>query len=233
MRGALRPFLAALVAVIATMPEAGAAPAPAPIVEFGGFPGGSTIKWLELKGFQPQQDATAPSKVQFSIAQERLVIEAKRKALALLLSETNHFGYQRIRIEWGVDRFPDGASYEKGVRAESVMVYVFFGDQKLSSGSLLVPNSPYFIGIFLCQGDPVGRPYQGRYFKAGGRYVCADRASAGESIVTDFPIGDAFKSFFGQSETPYVSGLGIAVDTNASKGNGAGLAYVKRIEFLK
>ena len=233
MRGVLQRFIVALVVLMVTIHQAGTAPAPTPMVEFTGFPGGSVINWLKKKGFDPQQDATDPGKVQFSIAEDRLFLEAKRRALALLLSESNHYGYSRIRIEWGVDEFPSGASYEKGVRAESVMVYVFFGDKKLSSGSLLVPNSPYFIGLFLCNSDPVGRPFQGRYFKTGGRYVCVDRTNVGEPVTTDFRIGDAFKSYFGLSETPYISGLGISIDTSSAKRNGTGRAYVKRIEFLK
>ena len=39
------------------------------------------------------------------------------------------------------------------VRSDAVVVYVFFGNQKLSSGSLLIPNSPYFLRLFLCEPD--------------------------------------------------------------------------------
>ena len=106
------------------------------------------------------------------------------------------------------------ATPEWRARLDWSKAYVFFGDEKLSSGSLLVPNSPYFLGLFLCQSDPVGHAYQGRYFKAGGRYVCVDRAKAGETVTTDFEINEAFKRYFGQSDTPYISGLGIAIDTD-------------------
>jgi len=33
------------------------------------------------------------------------------------------------------------------------MVYVFFGHEKYSSGSMFVPDSPYFIGFFLCPNE--------------------------------------------------------------------------------
>lgn len=52
------------------------------------------------------------------------------------------------------------------------MLYVFFGTDKISSGHVLIPNSPYFIGFFLCQNDQIDFPYKGRYFHAGGRFVC-------------------------------------------------------------
>lgn len=229
---ALLPVIVALALLIPSRP-AGTVPGHMHLFDFTGFPGGSVLKWLQQKGFVPKQDATSPSKVEFSIADDTLFLDAKRNALALLLSEANVSDTSHIRIEWGVQEFPAGASYEKGVRADAAMVYVFFGDEKLSSGSLLVPNSPYFLGLFLCQTDPVDRPYQGRYFKAGGRYVCVDHAAPGETVTTDFDIDDAFKRYFGQSETPYVSGLGIAIDTDGAKGKGTARAFIKSIEFLK
>jgi hypothetical protein len=200
---------------------------------FSDFTGGPVLKWLEKKGFVPKQDAATESKIQFSIADEALILQAKKRALGLLLRETNVVGYSKIRIEWGVDMFPMGASYEKGIRSDGVMVYIFFGDEKLSSGSFLIPDSPYFIGLFLCQSDPVGHPYQGRYFHAGGRYVCADQTKAGETVTTDFSIADAFKRYFDKSESPFISGLGIAIDTEAAKGTGVAKSYIRTIEFLK
>ncbi len=199
---------------------------------FAGYGGGPALKWLEKQGFVAKQDASSPSKVAYAIALATLRLEAKQKALALLLNETNVIGFARIRIEWGVDAFPPGASYEKGVRSDAVMIYVFFGDEKLSSGSMLVPDSPYFIGLFLCQDDPVDKPFTGRYFKAGGRYVCVDRATAGKSLVSEYAIADAFRRFFGTDATPNVSGIGIAIDTDSAKGNGTAKSFVKKIEFL-
>jgi hypothetical protein len=225
-------FILALALLTPSRP-AGTVPGHADVFDFAGFPGGPVLKWLQQRGFVPKQDAASPGKVEFSIADDTLFMDAKRKALALLLSEANVSNTSHIRIEWGVQEFPDGASYEKGVRADAGMVYVFFGDEKLSSGSLLVPNSPYFLGLFLCQTDPVDRPYQGRYFKAGGRYVCVDRATPGETVTTDFDIDGAFKRYFGQSETPYISGVGIAIDTDAAKGKGTARSFIKSIEFLK
>jgi hypothetical protein len=213
---------------------ASAAPKTGPYsLGFSNFTGGSALNWLEKKGFVPQQDAATESKIQFSISHEALILEAKKRAHGLLLKETNVVGYSRIRIVWGVDAFPMGASYEKGIRSDSVMVYVFFGDEKLSSGSFLIPDSPYFIGLFLCQSDPVGHPYQGRYFHAGGRYVCADQTKAGEMVTTDFSIAEAFKRYFDKGEPPFISGLGIAIDTAAAKGSGVAKSYIRTIEFLK
>ena len=69
-------------------------------------------------------------------------------------------------------RFPANASYARKVRNEALMVYAFFGHDELPSGSLLIPDSPYFIAMFLCDQDPIERPFTGRYYEKGGRFVC-------------------------------------------------------------
>jgi hypothetical protein len=38
--------------------------------------------------------------------------------------------------------------------------------------SVLIPNSLYFIGLFLCQDDRTNFPHKGPYFHASGRFVC-------------------------------------------------------------
>jgi hypothetical protein len=233
----IRATLLLCLCVSLVLPPRGASAEPragAPYsLAFSDFTGGSALQWLEKKGFVAKQDAATDSKIQLSIADSTLFLQAKKQAMGLLLRETNVVGYSRIRIEWGVDAFPMGASYENGNRSDAVMVYVFFGDEKLSSGSLLIPNSPYFVGLFLCQSDPVGHPYQGRYFRAGGRYVCADQTKTGETVSTTFAITDAFKQYFDKSEAPFISGLALAIDTEAAKGNGVAKSYIRTIEFLK
>jgi len=202
-------------------------------VSFADYAGGPVLPWLGKKGFVPKRDADNQNSVVLTVADHALVLETKRRSAGLLLSEQDVFGFSRIRIEWGVDVFPAGASYLKGVRSEAVMVFVFFGTQKLPSGSMLVPDSPYFIGLFLCDSDPVDQAFNGRYFKAGGRYVCVDHAVTGQTVTSDYPIAEAFRRMFGKAETPGVSGVGISIDTESTKGNGIAKAFVKRIEFIR
>src|SRR5262249_6161645 len=146
-----------LVAVMVLACPAGPRPADAAdagvayAVDFKGYTGGSVLEWLGRKKFVAKQDADNTRKIGLSIINEALGLEAKERALGLLLNETDIPGPRRIRIEWGVDAFPEGVSYEKGIRSEPIMIYTFFGKKKLSSGSLLVPDSPYFIGLFLCE----------------------------------------------------------------------------------
>ena len=231
---AQRGFYAMLIFVVFVM-AAAAAFAQTVIfsVDFAGYAGGAVLQWLSAKGFVPKQDASNTRKVVYFDDEHDLILATRTRAFALLLNEADVQGYSKIRIQWGVDIYPPGASYEKGVRAEAAMVYVFFGKERLSSGSLLVPDSPYFIGLFLCESESTDRPFTGRYFQAGGRFVGVDRPPTGQLVTTEYPIAEAFTRFFGKSPVPDISGFGIAIDTNNAKGDGVAKAFIRKIEFVK
>ena len=202
-------------------------------VDFSGFSGGSVLQWLGSKEFEPKQDATNSRRVVYSVSQGNLVLETRSRAFALLLNETDVRDYSRIRIEWGVDAFPPGASYEAGVRSEAIMVYVFFGKERHSSGSLLIPDSPYFLGLYLCESETTNKPFRGRYYQAIGRYICLKRPPLGKVVTTEFPIAEAFTRIFGQNEPPDISGFAIAIDTANARGNGVARSSIRKIEFLR
>ena len=154
----------------------------------------------------------------------------RSRAFALLLNETDVRDYSRVRIEWGVDAFPSGASYEKGVGAKAVMVYVFFGKERHASGSLFIPDSPYFLALYLCETESTNEPFKGRYYHASGRFICVDRPPLGATVTTDFPIADTFRRIFGK-EAPDISGIGLGIDTANAKGAGIAKSFVRKIEF--
>jgi hypothetical protein len=199
-------------------------------VSFSDYGGGSPFNWLASKGFEMKRRA---GEVFVTPAENVLVLETGEKAAGLLVSEVNVSRYSKIRITWGVSAFPPGASYVKGVRSEAIMVYVFFGSEKLPSGSPIIPDMPYFIGLSLCETDPVGEGFKGRYFQAGGRYVCIDRVHKGEAVITEYPIADAFRRLFGQSQAPAITGMGVAIDTESAKGNGVAKSFISKIEILE
>jgi hypothetical protein len=202
-------------------------------IDFAGFVGGPVLGWLEARGFLPKQDAGNSNRVVYSIARDTLMLETRSRAFGLLLNETDVRDYSRIRIEWGVDAFPQGASYENGIRSEAVMVYVFFGKERHASGSLFVPDSPYFIGLFLCESGTTDHPFTGRYHQASGRFVCVDRPSPGAPVTTEYPIAEAFTRIFGKHTAPDISGFAIAIDTSSVRSTGVAKSFIKRIEFLK
>ena len=87
--------------------------------------------------------------------------------------------YSGVRIEWGVIKYPKGASYEEKVNNEAILVLIFFGQDKVSSGHLVIPDSPYFIGLFLGRHDMPYKAYKEKYYRKGGRFVCMGNPQPG------------------------------------------------------
>ena len=204
------------------------------LLDFADYKGGLSEDWLKRKGFVFERDMGDRRRIDFGVAESGLILEAKRSAHGLMIDQSvNVENHSRIRIEWGVKQFPKGASYENGARSEAIMVMAFFGREKISSGSMLIPDSPYFLGLFLCEGDRVGHPYVGRYFKKGGRYICVDKPAAGKAVVSEFNLVEAFKASFGSDKVPAISALAISVDTSNAKGDGRSSAFVRSIRFLE
>ena len=166
-------------ALSASLVPARAAEGPKHGIDFSGFPGESVLSWLGTKGFVPKQDASNARRVVYSATPRELVLETRARAFGLLLNETDVRDAARARIEWGVDAFPPGASYERGIRAEAIMIYIFFGKERHASGSLFIPDSPYFLALYLCESEATNTPFRGRYHHASGRFICVDRPQAG------------------------------------------------------
>jgi len=201
-------------------------------IDFSGYTGGSVEKWLISRGFSFEKDAKNRTLLGLSIANQTLEFTANARLSGFITNDSiNLDNVSRVRINWGVRRYPQEASYEKKVNNEALMLYIFFGKEKVSSGSMLIPNSPYFIGLFLCQDEQVNYPYKGRYFHAGGRFVCLGKPQPGEMIVSEFDLDRAFRGYFGK-QTPDISGIAFGVDTSQAGGDGKGAAFIKRIEFL-
>lgn len=202
-------------------------------IDFSGFSGGSVLTWLGGKGFSPKQDASNARRVVYSASPRDLTLETRTRAFGLLLNEMDVRDASRVQIEWGVDAFPPGASYEKGVRAEAIMLYIFFGKKRHASGSLFIPDSPYFLALYLCESEATNKPFRGRYHHASGRFICVDRPKLGATVATDFPIAETFKRVFGKAEVPDVSGIGLAIDTANVSGSGIAKSFIRKIEFSK
>jgi hypothetical protein len=113
------------------------------------------------------------------------------------------------------------------------MVHLFFGTEKLPSGSWFVPDSPSFLGLFLCERDRINHPYIGRMFKEGGRYICLDHPPPGKIVVSRFDTNSAFRSAFGRETVPPISGIAISIDTSNASGDGRAKSFIKRISFVR
>ena len=203
-------------------------------IDFSGYAGESIDEWLHSKGFKFEEDAKHRDRLALSIKDGALILEAKEQLRGYIIKDGLHLADAlKVRIDWGVIKYPEGASYEKKVRNEPIMIYFFFGEEKISSGHLLSPDLPYFIALYLCENDKIGTPYKGRAYHDGGRFVCVGNPPPQETIVTEFDLDHAFRTYFEKTEVPPISGLAIEMDTSSSGGGGKAAGYVRRIAFLE
>jgi hypothetical protein len=204
------------------------------VLDFSGYTGGSVDDWLRTRHFTFEKDAKNRRLLQLSIANDTLTLEAKGRLSGFLLDDAvNVEKISKIRITWGIIQYPVDVSYQRKVNSEALMLYVFFGTEKVSSGHVLIPNSPYFIGLFLCQDEQIDFPYKGRYFHAGGRFVCLGKPKPNEMVVSEFDLDAAFKRYFDKTWTPSITGIGFGIDTSKAGEGGAAAAFIKSIEFIE
>jgi hypothetical protein len=148
-------------------------------------------------------------------------------------------GIKKIRVEWGVNQYSDGANWDgpkskKRNTREPISLMIFFGDEKVESGSSFVPNLPYYIALFLGEKEKAGQVYYGNYWQKGGRYLCEPcDGSLNKTFVTEVMLEDKFKELF-EMDMPPVTGLTIEVDAqDTNKKNGRhSKAYFKKIELF-
>jgi hypothetical protein len=201
-------------------------------VDFTDYKSGPVKTWLSGKGFAFERDAQDGEAIALKAGAQGLELSALKQAQGLLINRAiGSKAYSTIEIEWGVGQHPMGASYEKKVNNEAIMVHVFFGSEKKASGSVFAPDIPYFIGLFLCNGDRIGHAYEGRYYQEGGRYVCLAAPAAGQTVVSRFNLKEGVRAIFGSAAAEAVTGYSIQVDTSASAGEGKSSAFIKRIRF--
>ena len=93
-------------------------------------------------------------------------------------------------------------------------------------------NDKELHGLFLCQDEQIDFPYKGRYFHAGGRFVCLGKPKPQETVVSEFDLDTAFKSYFAKNRTPGITGIGFGIDTSKAGRGGAAAAFIKSIEFI-
>ena len=205
------------------------------VLRFTDYDHGSIDDWLQSKGFQFKHDAQRRDRINLDVGANGLVVEAKRRAFGIMPNEyVNVRDFRYVEIDWGVNRFPQGASYEQGIRDEALLVTVFMGDEEQPSGSMFIPDSPHFVGLFLCLGDDrMNHPYLGTYYKQGGRFVCAGKPAEGEKVTTRFDLSEAYRTYFERTpdDAPMISGLALSLDTQESDGDGKTSAFISEIRF--
>lgn len=198
-------------------------------LDFSSIANVSDIKsWFKKQGFEIKK---APSGLTLSYNKGALVFRTKGQIFSYILnSNLNIANAEKIRITWGVNSFPKNASYEKGIRNEALMVYVYYGKNFMSSGSVFIPNSPYFLGLYLSNVDTMRKYYKGKHFQDGGRFVCVGHPKLGETVSSEFDLQKGFRDGFGENKTvPSISGIALEVETTST---GDAEAFIEKIDIF-
>lgn len=197
-------------------------------IDFSGQPDGPANAWLKQQGFLFRLDA---DELRPEFKNNRLILQTSCQKAGLFELPLQLPKVTRLRVSWGVERYPSGADWSRGITAVPIAVMTSFGTKKITSGSLFVPNAPYFIGLFLGQKEVANRVYLGNYYKKGGRYYCTPcRTQAGERVVTDFDLAGAFRAGFDTAAMPLVSRFGFQMNTRRTAGGAA--AFIEKVEYL-
>jgi hypothetical protein len=204
------------------------------LIDFSDYQEGSIEEWLKNKGFKFEQGARNRKKLDLDVDEGGLILEAKTRLRGFISNDSlEPRRYSGVRIEWGVVKYPKGASYEAKVNNEAIQVVIFFGHEKISSGHWVLPNSPYFIGLFLGRDDVLYKAYKGRYYQQGGRFVCMGNPLPGETIISEFDLVYAFRRYFQKDEIPCITGVALAMDTSSSADDGRAVAFINSLEFFE
>jgi hypothetical protein len=188
----------------------------------------SARTWLSNQGFRFLLDGGDASRARFSLDERGLTVETLvRSEPIILLSKIQVAQPAHLTVAWGVDRYPAGANWDRGVNNEAIMVMVQFGTEKLPGG-LFMPPSPYFIGFFLCDAGRRGVPIAGRSYTQQGRYVCVDGPAPGQLVTSRINLDAQFRRAFGFAPPP-VTGFAIEADTTQVPSDGRASAWLKSI----
>ena len=201
---------------------------------------GNALDWFEERGWEEQVDM---DKMNPRFENGSLVIEAKDAVSGVFFkdfrTESKRLsGINRIRINWGVEQYPEGADWSGSVEEKrnvrnAIGVMIFFGDENQESGSIFIPDIPYFLALFLGEKERPGKAYLANYWQKGGRYFCISCNGKVGEFISEMEIPNTFKDQFGLDPPP-ITGIAIDADaTNTSSKNGRhSKAYIKKIELL-
>ena len=201
-------------------------------IDFTGQKNADAEEWLKKKGFIYKLDA---DKLNARLENGSLVISTDDDISGLFVKKFNKKEYirnvKRIRISWGVHKYPQEADWANGNNRVPIAVTFSFGTLKIANGMFVVPNAPYFLSAFIGLKETKGQMYLGKLFTKGGRYFCvASGDQTGKIIVTDFEVDDRFKESFKLLITPPITAFSFQMNTKNTQGGAK--AFLKKIEFI-
>ena len=81
------------------------------LLDFSDYREGSIFQWLETKGFKAKEGAEDQRKIDFDVSENALIAETKKQTRGFLVNEQVDLEkFSSVRIEWGIRKYPKGAS---------------------------------------------------------------------------------------------------------------------------
>ncbi len=184
--------------------------------------------WLVVQEWTFQAGAKKKKEFHPYFDQKGMVFAIQEDQLGLLVKRTAIQGATKVKVRWGIRKYPVGANWSAGEERETLMIALAFGKELYDSGIMFLPQVPRVLGVFLGEKEVPGKAYQGRYYKQSARYYCIPCNSAENQVVTtEFEFAQAYQDAFGE-KAPEVTGVAIEFDTRKV---GEGEAYLESIEF--
>ena len=188
-------------------------------------------KWLKKNDFK---DYKGFGRFPFDakLQNKRLYIINKKKNFGFYGKEVEIQGAKKLRVTWGIDKFFTKAG-DKLKIAQNIHVYVTlsFGDEKLDSGSALIPNVPYFISFVLSKSSDNTTFQKGKYYQKGGRYYCPScPAKQKEVVVSEVDLLFAVKQAFNLQRVPKITAVSFGVDNRKTSWDA--VSFIEKIEIL-
>ena len=200
-------------------------------IDFTTFPDDVRQELLN-RNFQFKKAMTDKDKIQLSIDNHRLNISTNKPAFGLLVREDLHLEQaDSVEIVWGITSYPEKADWSNGKNQEALMIYFFFGEP-VDADRFYLPDSPYFIGLFLGQHEDPLTPYKGKSYSKTGRYICLGNPRPGQAITSRFNLADAYRDMFSIENVPPITGVAIEVDTGSLE-DGKASSFIQRISLKK
>jgi len=194
-------------------------------IDFGKLPKGEIHHVLKSKGFEFLLDM---DKLNMRLSKGRLYFSTEGEYAGIFGIHFKHpvKNVGSVVIEWGVEKFPQGADWEKGNNCLAIGALIALGTEKFSSGVPFAKKAPYFFGPFIGEKEKVGKRYLGKLYKKSGRYYCVSNKKG--LIRTTFDIDGKFRQEFGKA-TPPMTAYGFQMNTKNTQGGA--IAFVKKITF--
>ena len=201
-------------------------------IEFTQSSNTDALAWLKRKGFEIDLDA---DDIKYRFEENGLVLSTDTELAGIVVRDFDKNrmldNIEYVEIEWGVNKFPEGANWEAGNNRVAIAAMVFFGDKKISSGLPFgIHAAPYFISPFIGNEEPLNKVYIGVLYKKGGRYINVNSLNVtGKPMVSRIYLKQQFTQLFGVRPVPAVSGFAFQMNTNDTDGGAE--AFIKTVKF--